>query len=156
MIKVALFAVNEDCEEREERLRDYITKKAAADYGDDVIVFSDCSIDRMVRLAKEEADRTIIVFDAVRGMNASFAYAARKLYAEDIRPILLISNSDQTDADISSADIALAEIWSSEDPSLESWDLYFHNLYFSYDKMGIDTSAKAETDDIDVLMKAIL
>lgn len=156
MFKLALIAVNEHCEEREEYLKDYITKKMASYSGVEVIDFSDLSIDGMIKLAKEEADRTIIVFDAVRGMNTRFAYAASKLYEEDIHPILLISNSDNEKADISSANTALAEIWSGEDPSLESWDLNFHNIYFSYNTMGIDTSANVETDNIDALMKLIL
>ena len=155
MFKIALIAVNEHCEKREECLKEYITKKIASYAGYEVIDFTDLSIDEMVELAKEEADRTIIVFDAVRGMNLSFAYAARKLYEKEIHPILLISNSDKENADISSANTSLAEIWSSEDPSLESWDLYFHNLYFSYNTMGIDTVAKVESDNIDNLIKFI-
>lgn len=155
MFKIALIAVNEGCEEREECLRDYITKKIASYLGYEVIDFTDLSIDEMIELAKEEADRTIIVFDAERGMNTRFAYAASKLHEKDIHPILLISNSDKENVDVSSANTSLAEIWSCEDPSLESWDLYFHNLYFSYDTMGIDTSAKVESNNIDSLMKLI-
>ena len=66
MFKIALIAVNEHCEKREECLKEYITKKIASYAGYEVIDFTDLSIDEMVELAKEEADRTIIVFDAVR------------------------------------------------------------------------------------------
>jgi len=155
MIKIALIAVNEHCENREEHLINYITKMTSS-FDIQVIDFTNKSIDDMIKLAKAKADRTIIVFDAIRGMNASFAYAARKLYEEHIHPILLISNSDSENADISSANTSLAEIWCLEDPSLESWDLNFHNIYFSYNKMGIDTSEKVETDNIDALIKIIL
>ena len=155
MFKIALIAVNEHCEKREKTLKEYLTRKMASYSGVEVIDFTNLSIDEMINLAKEEADRTIIVFDAERGMNTMFAYAARKLYQEDIHPTLLISNSDNENADISSANTSLAEIWSSEDPSLESWDLNFHNIYFSYTKMGIDTSAKVETDNIDAFLKLI-
>ena len=155
MFKIALIVVNENCEEKEENLKDYIANKVASYSGFEVLDFTNLSIDEMIELAKEEADKTIIVFDAERGMNTRFAYAARKLYEEDIHPILLISNSDNKNADISSANTSLAEIWSCEDPSLESWDLNFHNIYFSYNTMGIDTSAKVETNNIDVLMKLI-
>lgn len=156
MFKLALIAVNENCGKREAKLRKCITRKVAAYPGFGVIDFADLSIDGMIRLTKEEADRTILVFDAEKGMNPPFSYAASKLYEEGIRPILLISNSDHENADIPAADISLAEIWSCEDPSLESWDLYFHNLYFSYNTMGIDTTAKVETDNIDALMRFIL
>ena len=156
MFKIALIAVNEDCENRETYLRDYLTGKIALYSECEVLDFSNLSIDEMVELAKKEADKTIIVFDAVRGMNTLFAYTARKLYEADLRPILLISNSDSKNADIASANTSLAEIWSLEDPSLESWDLYFHNMYFSYNTMGIDTTAEVETDNIDALMHFIL
>lgn len=155
MFRIALIAVNERCEKREARLRNYITKKVASYSGYEVIDFQNLSVDQMIQLAKEEADRTVIVFDAERGMNTRFSYAASKLYEADIHPILLISNSDHKNADISSANTALAEIWSLEDPTLESWDLNFHNLYFSYRTMGIDTTATVETDNIDAFMNLI-
>lgn len=155
MFKIALFAVNDCCEIRERSLKAYITKEMASYLGFEVMDFTGLSHDEMVDLAKEEADRTIIVFDAVRGMNLGFSHAASKLHGAGIHPILLISNSDHQNADISQADTSLAEIWSLEDPTLESWDLNFHKLYFSYDKMGIDTTAKVETNNIEALMKFI-
>lgn len=154
-MKIALIAVNEHCEEREDRLKEYIARKMATHLGFEVINFADLTIDAMVNKAKEEADRTVIVFDAVRGMNTKFSYAATKLFENDIHPILLISNSDNENADVSSANTSLAEIWSFEDPSLESWDLNFHNIYFSYETMGIDTTPEVENDNIDALIKLI-
>lgn len=155
MNRIALIAVNEHCEKNENWLTDYITKKVATHQGFEVINFANLTIDEMVNKTKKEADRTVIVFDAVRGMNSRFSYAATKLYENDIHPILLISNSDKQKADISSANTALAEIWSLKDPSLESWDLNFHNIYFSYETKGIDTSPNVETDNIDALIKLI-
>ena len=155
MNKIAVIAVNEHCEEREDRLKEYIAQKMVTHLDFEVINFADLAIDEMVNKAKEEADRTIIVFDAVRGMNTRFSYAATKLFENEIHPILLISNSDNKNADISSANTSLAEIWSFEDPSLESWDLNFHNLYFSYETMGIDTSPEVKNDNIDALIKLI-
>lgn len=155
MNRIALIAVNEHCEKNENWLTDYIAKKMVTHQGFEVINFDNLTIDEMVNKAKKEADRTVIVFDAVRGMNSKFSYAATKLYESDIHPILLISNSDKQKADISSANTALAEIWSFKDPSLESWDLNFHNIYFSYETKGIDTSPKVETDNIDALIKLI-
>ena len=156
MFKLAFNAVNEGCEKREKQLKNYIKKQAASYSGVKVINFADLSIDDMIKSAKANADRTIIVFDAERGMNIRFSYAASKLHEAGIHPILLISNSDNENADLYEANTALAEIWSLEDPSLESWDLNFHNMYFSYSTMGIDTSPNVKTDNIDVLMKFIL
>lgn len=155
MFKIALIAVNDDCEKKEESLKNDLTNKIASYSGFEVIDFNHLSLDEMIILAKKEADKTIIVYDALRGMNTRFAYAARKLFEENIHPILLISNSDHKNADISSANTSLAQIWRNEDPSLENWELNFHNLYFSYDTMGIDTFAEVETNHIDALMKLI-
>lgn len=138
MYKVALLAFNEGCEEQEKWLQSYLAEKFAIHKEVDLLILQDVVIDKVIDQVEKEADRTILVFDAVRGMNSMFAEIASKLCRIGIKPILLITNSDNELADIKSADNALSEIWSHENQKLETWQLKQETLYFSYEKQAID------------------
>lgn len=146
MFKVAIIAVNEGCEEREKWLQSYLAEKLAIHKEVELMNFSNLSVDKMIQQA-QEADRTIIVFDAVRGMNSMFAHAATELYRNNIKPILLIANCEFADE---TAEKSLVNIWSHE-ANFESWQLKHKTLYFSYEKKVINLVQSTKNEKLDVL-----
>lgn len=154
MKTIALIAVNEDCYEREKIMKDFVQKQLAKNHIN-VLKFNTHQISEMVKEAKKEADKTFIVFDAKEGRNATFSYAAAELYKQNLKPVLIVSNSDAEDANVEYAKNALAEIWSMKNPELETWDLDFDNIYFSYEKMGFDTMPEVTETGIQALIDAI-
>lgn len=155
MRTIALIAVNANSHEREEALKEFVHKQLA-EHDIAVLNFETHHISEMVKEAKEEADMTFIVFDAVEGMNPTFSHAATEMYKIGLKPILIVSNVDAEGADVEYAKNALAEIWSMENPELETWDLDFNNLYFSYEKMGFDTVPEITEVGAQVLIDAIV
>lgn len=155
MKTIALIAVNANCHEREENLKDFVQRQLAEN-GIEVLKFKDHQISEMVKKARDEADKTFIVFDAKEGMNPTFSYAATELYKQNLKPILIVSNVDAEGANVEYAKNALAEIWAMENPELETWNLNFDNLYFSYEKMGFDTVPEVTNEGIEVLIDTIV
>lgn len=152
-VKIALLAVNANCHEREEVLKEFVSRQLA-EFGIETLSFRTHFIPGMVEQAKE-ADITCIVFDAKEGPNPTFSCAATELYRQGIKPILIVSNVDDEEADVDYAKNALAEIWVMENPELETWDLDFDNLYFSYKKMAFDIEPDMEDASISPLVDTI-
>ena len=145
-IKIALIAVNANCHEQEEVLKNFVSNQLA-EFGIETLKFKTHYIPEMVKEAKE-ADKTFIVFDAKEGSNPTFSTAALELYKQNIKPCLIVSNIDDENVNMDYAKNALAEEWVMENPKLETWDLDFNNLYFSYKKMGFDITP--EMDDVGI------
>ena len=156
MQNISIIAINDNCEEKETKLKEFFKNKFENIPKYDFMDFKTNKLDDIITETIEKADQTILVFDAVEGFNPSFSYVARKLLRNDIKPILLISDSDNKNADLKTADYALSEIWSNECPWLDEDSLYFNNLYYSYTNKAVDIVPEVEAnDDISVLIEKL-
>jgi len=153
--KIAVIAVNPNCERRESKLRGFLSRELRL-YDMQMIRFHSDDISDMIEEAKKKTDITILVFDAVEGMNIHFATAGRELYENEVLPILLITNCNPEDEYmINKAKTSLGEIWLTENSELNPDSLNFNYLFFSYDKMAIDYFPETESNGIDILIKEI-
>ena len=142
MLKLALFAINDGCEAREKMLPEVLSEELKVDEIA-IMQFTSSNFDEMVVQAKKEADYVVIAIDAVEGVNPTFSFFARKFFENHIRPIILVTNFDSTNANIATAETALGNIWSMQDDSLSYAELEFLTAYFSYDTcMSYDNKYK--------------
>lgn len=152
---VAILAVNEDQEEYE-RIVFHFLKKTLQEH--DICTVNDFEENNIGREIENAAGKTeifIIISDAVRGKNPFFSFAARELYRRNIRPIVLVSNIDDPEADPLMAAGALEEVWLLEDPQLESWNLNFDTVYLSLERKITYISPENEQEGISALLELI-
>lgn len=142
MKQVALVAINDGCHDREKNLSEIFREKIERN-GMESVKYNTSEIKDVLEKAKN-ADKVIVAFDAVRGMNPCFSSVARELYKARIKPVLLITSCDAEGADVHFAKNAIGEIWALENQALEPWDLNFDTLYFSYREMKIRKSPDIE------------
>ena len=96
--------------------------------------------------------RYVVVFDAAEGMNRPFSETVAKLHEKNIKPILVIINSDPVN--VGDAEMSAAEIVAEIDPEAQPWDLNFKTLFFSADK-GFANTPAFERRGMDALIEAI-
>jgi len=155
MVYVSIIAVNDNCEEKEKTLKEFFNEKFKNLAKYEMIELKSNKFDDIIEECKE-VGQVILVFDAVEGKNPSFSYIAKKFFKNEIRPILLIADCDNENANIKEADNALAEIWKNECPWLDESLLYFDNLYFSYNNRAVDIIPKTDLkNDISELIKKL-
>lgn len=152
---VAILAVNEDQEEYERTVFYFLKEELQKHDIYTVNEFKENNIGRAIGDAAGRAERFILISDAVRGKNPFFSSAARELYRRNIRPIVLVSNIDDPEADPLMAAGALEEIWLLEDPQLESWNLNFDTVYLSLEKKITYISPENEQEGISALLELL-
>ena len=155
MNKVAILAVNEKCKDKEEKLVRYLTRRIEEYEGFVVINTADDDTETLVELANE-ADKVIVVWDALEGNDSSFTYIATQLFDVGIKPILLISDPEKASPEqIAVARNSIANVWGNLDQSLDDSKLYFETLFFSYEKGGVGVETNVENDSVSTLIDFI-
>lgn len=152
---VAILAVNEDQDEFNEKIFNFLENELKKDEIHVVNDFAENNIITMIDEATRYTNTFIIVSDAVRGKNPFFAAAAKELYHRKIRPIILVANIDNPKADPDGAANALEEIWLLENPNLESWQLNFETVYISLKENVTYFSSDDKKMGIKALLEAI-
>jgi predicted membrane GTPase involved in stress response len=148
MDKIAVFAMSD---ENKKEVMNYL--KSHKDGKIDIIDFSESDdIKKKVTKAKIEANKSVVVFDAAEGMNRPFSETVAKLHEKNIKPILVIINSDPVN--VGDAEMSAAEIVAEIDPEAQPWDLNFKTLFFSADK-GFANTPAFERRGMDALIEAI-
>ncbi len=152
---VAILAVNENQEEFNEKIFNFL-KAELQKHGIQVVSnFAENNITTMIDDAISYTNTFIIVSDAVRGKNPFFAIAAKELYHRQIKPIILVANIDEPEADPIGAANALEEIWLLENPNLESWQLNFETVFISLKENVTYISSDVRKSGIEALLEAI-
>ena len=149
MDKIAVFAMSD---ENEKEVMNYLNSHK--DGKIDVIDFSKLDdIENRVTEATKKANKSVVVYDAAEGMNRPFSETVAMLHKRNIKPILVIINSDFT-MDVVDAEMSTAEIVAEIDPEAQPWDLNFKTLYFSSDT-GFANTPAFERRGMDALIEAI-
>ena len=152
-MKVSIIAVNYGAEEREKELKDFLTRTIQSQ-GIEVMETPDTDDVTEIVEAALMADKVILVYDSLIRLNPNLTIAVREISNKNIRPILIVTNSENDD--FYDAHNLIGDLWGKFEPSKRNWQNSFGIFFFSYDKMMLGLTPKVSEANTEGLIKEIL